>query len=430
MERHLAASPEDPFLCGACQETREEIRALEDHRARGAFVRFRIRLLREMDHGSHFFYALEKMRGAKKHITCLLAEDGTPLTDPVLNASAECLVKLNWTLTEPVSFGRGVWQKCPLSGQLYALAIEPFLCLFRRMLTGLGLREPELRLVLPVYADDVLLMVQDSGDLAQVEACQAIYSAASSAWVNWVKSSGLALGSIPAGSRQIRLVNGTGRCAGRVEIYYNGSWGTVCDDSWDLSDSDVVCKQLGCGRAISATVSAHYGQGSGQIWLDDVNCSGNESDLWACPSGGWGQHNCRHKVDAGVLCSEFTDLTLVNGSDCAGRLEVFYTGTWGSVCNSPMDAVTMALICKHLDCGDKGTLLKEFTHGSGSGPTWVDGVRCDKQHSSLWQCPSDPWKQQSCNRVEETHIHCEGSRRHLDPFSEAVYEDIDYNLMR
>ncbi|CAM2100520.1 unnamed protein product [Caretta caretta] len=112
----------------------------------------------------------------------------------VLYASAECLVKLNWTLTEPVSFGRGVRQGCPLSGQLYALAIEPFLCLLRRRLTGLVLREPELRLILSAYADDVLLVIQDLGDLAQVEACQAIYSAASSARVNWVKSSGLAVG--------------------------------------------------------------------------------------------------------------------------------------------------------------------------------------------------------------------------------------------
>ncbi|CAM2115704.1 unnamed protein product [Caretta caretta] len=112
----------------------------------------------------------------------------------VLYASAECLVRLNWTLTEPVSFGRGVRQGCPLSGQLYALAIEPFLCLLRRRMTGLVLREPELRLVLSAYADDVLLVVQDPGDLARVEACQAIYSAASSARVNWVKSSGLAVG--------------------------------------------------------------------------------------------------------------------------------------------------------------------------------------------------------------------------------------------
>ncbi|CAM2094972.1 unnamed protein product [Caretta caretta] len=96
----------------------------------------------------------------------------------VLYTSAECLVKLNWTLTEPVSFGRGVQQRCPLSGQLYALVIEPFLCLLRRRLTGLVLWETELRLVLSAYADDVLLVIQDPSDLARLEACQAIYSAA------------------------------------------------------------------------------------------------------------------------------------------------------------------------------------------------------------------------------------------------------------
>ncbi|CAM2113290.1 unnamed protein product [Caretta caretta] len=335
LERHLAAGPEDPLLCGVCREKREDLRALEDHRAWGAFVRSRIRLLQEMDRASHFFYALEKTRGAKKHVTCLLAEDGTPLTEPaemcerarafyaslfspdstdpsacrvlweelptvsssdrdrlelpvilakfsealsrmptnkspgmdgltvefyhvtdykivakaislwlgsvladvihpdqtytvldrsifdnlfmvqdlvelrrrdslsfsllsldqekafdrvdhwyllstlqafgfgpqfvgflrVLYTSAECLVKLNWTLTEPVSF---------------------------RRLTGLVLRERELQLVLLAYADDVLLVIQDPGDLVRVEACQAIYSVTSSAQVNWVKSSGLA----------------------------------------------------------------------------------------------------------------------------------------------------------------------------------------------------------------------------------------------
>ncbi|KAG6940501.1 hypothetical protein G0U57_015904, partial [Chelydra serpentina] len=112
----------------------------------------------------------------------------------VLYASAECLVKLNWTLTVPVSFGRGVRQGCPLSGQLYSLAIEPFLRLLRMRLTGLVLHEPEVRLVLAAYADDVLLVVQDPDDLVRVEACQAVYSAACSARINWVKSSGLVVG--------------------------------------------------------------------------------------------------------------------------------------------------------------------------------------------------------------------------------------------
>ncbi|CAM2100050.1 unnamed protein product [Caretta caretta] len=82
LERHLASSPKDPPLLAAYWEKQEELWALEDHRTLGAFVQSRIHLLREMDCGSRFFCALEKRRGAKKHVTCLLAGDGTPLTDP------------------------------------------------------------------------------------------------------------------------------------------------------------------------------------------------------------------------------------------------------------------------------------------------------------------------------------------------------------
>ncbi|CAM2096250.1 unnamed protein product [Caretta caretta] len=112
----------------------------------------------------------------------------------VLYTDVECLLRLNWTLHEPVCFGRGVRQGCPLLGQLYALAIEPFLRLLRWRLTGLELREPELWLALSAYADDVLLMVQDPDDLVWVEACQAVYLVASSTRVNWVKSSGPVVG--------------------------------------------------------------------------------------------------------------------------------------------------------------------------------------------------------------------------------------------
>ncbi|CAM2094995.1 unnamed protein product [Caretta caretta] len=78
MERRLAADPEDPSLCGACREKREELQALEDHRARGAFVRSRIRLLREMDRGSRFFYALEKTRGPRNTSPAFLQKTVPP----------------------------------------------------------------------------------------------------------------------------------------------------------------------------------------------------------------------------------------------------------------------------------------------------------------------------------------------------------------
>jgi len=100
----------------------------------------------------------------------------------------------------------------------------------------------------------------------------------------------------------LRLVDGRRAGEGRVEVFHNGTWGTVCDDGWDIQDARVVCRQLRFPGAVSAPHSAHFGEGSGKIWLDDVQCVGNERSIEDCQNVGWGIHNCRHSEDASVIC--------------------------------------------------------------------------------------------------------------------------------
>ena len=110
----------------------------------------------------------------------------------------------------------------------------------------------------------------------------------------------------------MRLVGGSGSWEGRVEVYYNNIWGTVCDDGWGLNDARVVCRQLGYPGAISAPGSAQFGAGSGQIWLDNVACWGSESSIIYCQHNGWGIHNCNHWEDASVICSGGTSYETIN----------------------------------------------------------------------------------------------------------------------
>ncbi|NXA61899.1 MARCO protein, partial [Mohoua ochrocephala] len=96
----------------------------------------------------------------------------------------------------------------------------------------------------------------------------------------------------------VRLVGGDRR--GRVEIFHKGSWGTICDDGWTIREANVVCRMLGFNRAVTSfTASA----GTGQIWLDDVSCSGSEITIMNCRKPDWGIHNCSHNEDVGVECA-------------------------------------------------------------------------------------------------------------------------------
>ncbi len=89
-----------------------------------------------------------------------------------------------------------------------------------------------------------------------------------------------------------------------MEVLFQGQWGTVCDDGWGNNDARVVCRQLGYNLTVTTDIHAFRNgkPGTGQIWLDDVQCSGSEERLDECSHRGWGQHNCNHREDAWVQC--------------------------------------------------------------------------------------------------------------------------------
>ena len=90
--------------------------------------------------------------------------------------------------------------------------------------------------------------------------------------------------------------------AGRIEIFYGGAWGTICDQGWDIEDAEVACQQLGYQGAVSFLGSAAFGEGEGVVWLEEVECEGNETKLADCVFPGWGVGSCNHSQDVGIVC--------------------------------------------------------------------------------------------------------------------------------
>ncbi|XP_064144065.1 T-cell differentiation antigen CD6 isoform X5 [Loxodonta africana] len=213
-----------------------------------------------------------------------------------------------------------------------------------------------------------------------------------------------------AENRALRLEDG-GRCAGRVEMLEYGEWGSVCDDTWDLEDAHVVCRQLGCGWAIQALPGLHFAPGQGPIHRDQVNCSGAEAYLWDCP-GLPGDRYCGHKEDAGVVCSEHQSWRLTGGADpCEGQVEVHFRGAWNTVCDSEWYAPEAKVLCRTLGCGTLDRVPKGLPH-SLSGLMYYS---CTGEESTLSSCSWRFNNSNLCSQSMAARVICSGSHNRSSP---------------
>ncbi|XP_054060655.1 neurotrypsin-like isoform X4 [Rissa tridactyla] len=208
----------------------------------------------------------------------------------------------------------------------------------------------------------------------------------------------------------LRLVGGKESFEGRVEVYHDGKWGTICDDQWDDRDAEVVCRQLGLSGNPKALSWAHYGQGSGPILLDEVECSGNELSLDQCKKSDWGQQNCDHIEDAGVSCDPFTGppVRLVDGeSTKEGRVEVFLNGQWGSICDDGWTDRDAAVVCRQLGFSGTAKARPMAYFGEGYGPIHLDNIECSGTEHTLGQCVRPDTGIHSCWHSEDAGVICD-----------------------
>nr|XP_045609884.1 uncharacterized protein LOC123765380 [Procambarus clarkii] len=101
---------------------------------------------------------------------------------------------------------------------------------------------------------------------------------------------------------EVRLSNGPTVNSGRVEVKLSGQWGTICDDDFDDYEAKVICRMLGYHGDAVAHKAARYGQGTGPVWLDSMDCLGTETDLKQCKKSQPGASDCAHAEDASVTC--------------------------------------------------------------------------------------------------------------------------------
>ncbi|XP_030843773.1 deleted in malignant brain tumors 1 protein isoform X1 [Strongylocentrotus purpuratus] len=205
-----------------------------------------------------------------------------------------------------------------------------------------------------------------------------------------------------------RLVDGSRKSEGRVEVYYQGQWGSVCDNLWTIREASVLCKQLGYTGADEVVIAGHFGQGEGDVLLDMVQCTGDEVSLFECTHSAIRTTACEHSEDVGVVCTSTGSVRLGDVTSFGkGRLEYLDESQgWGTVCNQTWSQSDNTVACIRLGF-DPLSVHDAFPASGGDDlPIVLGGLRCSQQHR-LDECErDDDWTPDRCMHAQDVGVQC------------------------
>jgi hypothetical protein len=223
----------------------------------------------------------------------------------------------------------------------------------------------------------------------------------------------------------LRLVAGTNAREGRLEIQFNGVFGTICDDGFDVQEAIVACRQLGFSGGTGVQGGGFpNGDASLNIFLDGVSCSGAELELVDCSHNPIGSHDCSHSEDVGVICEgegetgegegesegegafDVGPLRLAGGTTGNdGRLELQVNGVFGTICDDGFGPEEAVVACRELGFSTGTTQAGPV--GSESLTIWLDDVVCIGTESRLIDCTNSGIGVENCDHSEDVGVICE-----------------------
>ncbi|KAG2453260.1 hypothetical protein HYH02_002583 [Chlamydomonas schloesseri] len=194
-----------------------------------------------------------------------------------------------------------------------------------------------------------------------------------------------------------RLANGTNANEGRLEVLYNGVWGTVCDDYFNASAAAVVCRAMGLPYAAAQAVPRGAFPGAGRFsgrtfLLDDVQCNGSEKGL----------EQCRYRRPLR------THDCLLGAEEVGVRCLALPPAPEGTVCDDEFDHRVAKVVCRALGKNHTAAAaVPGAAFGAGAGPIWLENVACSGEETALERCRyRQPLGVNDCSHGEDAGVRC------------------------